>query len=986
MKNKKNYVKNMVRNIFLFLLCSFASLSVASALQNSPTQLTKDRVVKVGYFPLNGFFNVNPNGSVSGYGIDYTDELMKFTGWNYEYVYFSSWNEALSALESAKIDLLAPAQRTADRESRFSFDFFPIGTEYGSLLALSTNDSLIYEDFEGFNNLNVGIVPSLIFRDDFETYQVNNNFKVNLVFYKDTAALVAALNAGEIEAIVANQMVMTKTMKLLGTFGTGSIYYMMTKHSAFVAEVDRGIDALSSKHPLFQSQLNQRYFNDFNRIPFSRTELDFINQSEPLNIACLNGFMPFSYIDPETQNINGVVTGIFERISQISGLKFNYVPMPVGGSSPKFLSDYKIDLISGVENDKSETLYGDSFFTEPYLILSKFFIGLTNSQIDFNKHSKVATIFAKDAALENLKTTYPNFEFVRYMSPTECVNALHTGEVQLILSDRYSIERLMPSSRNQDIKIFPGEAIASEISAKVLTTSDYAQAEILCSIINKSIKLISNFEVETIINEFATATRYKYTVVDFFFQYRVVIFFVLGLFILGILCTLFIAHTKQKAADLVKENELRLSNITNNINGGVIVMIPNKGFKITFANDGFLALVGITREDFETVGHGSYLAYVHTQDMYKIQEALDLAQTKFSIELRILKSDKSYIPALFNCTVGHKLQGEVELYCVIMDLTKQNSLIEQLRVENRRTELILSRVEEIFYEVNIQDKTITTSSSFMEQLGWTLPEKIQAFESEELERMWHMVEGDAPKLVSSTRQMLKRKEAVSTVVRLESNILNRYIWAEVFQHPILSSKNEVISVIGFIRNVDEEIRERERLIEQAQHDPLTGLLNKDAFEKLVDESLKALPDQNHALVFIDLDHFKNLNDSLGHLIGDRAICDAADKLRLIFSQYDLISRFGGDEFCILVKNIPQDTIHSKMDWLCEKIHQDYTNDETTVSITCSCGVACTENVGFSYESLMKSADEALYYSKDNGRNKYTFYKDIAESEKKDNNV
>lgn len=220
------------------------------------------------------------------------------------------------------------------------------------------------------------------------------------------------------------------------------------------------------------------------------------------------------------------------------------------------------------------------------------------------------------------------------------------------------------------------------------------------------------------------------------------------------------------------------------------------------------------------------------------------------------------------------------------------------------------------------------------------------------------------------------KKSVNFTVRLEIADNDSSIWCEISCYPILSDKNKIVSVIGLIKDINDIILERERLKEKTLRDPMTGLLNKEAFELQVMEAIHRQPEGNHALLFVDLDHFKSVNDILGHLMGDKAICDAAEKLQLIFSHYDIISRFGGDEFCIFVKDIPIDTLKGKLEWMLDKLQAEYTDEGQMVNITCSCGVACTDKVGNKYKILVSCADQALYVSKKNGRNRYTFYDEI----------
>lgn len=936
---------------------------------------TPNEKVRIGYFPLKGFYNIAPDGRLTGYGRDLTDTIVSHAGWNSEYVRYASWVEALGALSVGDIDILAPAQHTAERDKVFTFDTFPIGTEYGSLLTLSTNDALLYEDYSAFNNLRVGIVGSSVFFNDFKEYQQRNGFSANLIYYKDSPALVAALNAGEVDAIMTNLMVKTKTMKLLAKFGSASYYYMLSPKAHHLrAELNQAIDRLTTQHPTFLGELYATWFPSHNDIPLSKQELDYIASAGVLKIACSVNSVPYSYMDKASGELRGVKRLVLERIAQRTGLQFSYEAIPEGKDVANFVKSNGIALLAGVEHEQRISLH-DEDFTVPYFTTAKYFWSLTETTIDAREHARVAVANANDAQTALWQQQYPYFEFKQFASVDECLKALRTDKADLILSDRYAMKRLLAKPYNDDLQCLPAQTVKSLLCCKIIERKN---SHLLTSILNKTIKQISAEETAQDIDASLLATRYQYVFSDFVYQYRyaLMVFSIIGGF--SIAALVLILRTRRKIQRQIELSEMKLRHITNNINGGVVVLKADEGMEITYANKGFLELIGCTQEQFDQSTDNSYLAYVHPCDLHKIQSAIDSDSSELSLELRILRTDNNYVSTLFNCTVGKADAGEKELYCVILDLTEQNRMLDKLRIENRRMEFILGRIEEIFYEVNLCEHSIITSSSFAEKLGWNFPQHIKELTIDEFNKQWHAMPEDIGTLYSDTKKMLGDKKPTATVMRIESKRLG-YIWCEVQQYPILLKNGKIASVIGLIRDIDEQVTERERLMEQALRDPLTGLYNKEAFESMASDALAQLPNQNHALIFIDLDHFKKLNDTLGHMVGDRAICDAADKLRIIFSNYDLVALFGGDEFCIFVKNIPFDTLQGKLDWLVGKLRNEYSGKRGTIHITCSCGVACTMSSGYEYAQLMHNADQALYYSKENGRDKYTFFSELPQA-------
>lgn len=160
-----------------------------------------------------------------------------------------------------------------------------------------------------------------------------------------------------------------------------------------------------------------------------------------------------------------------------------------------------------------------------------------------------------------------------------------------------------------------------------------------------------------------------------------------------------------------------------------------------------------------------------------------------------------------------------------------------------------------------------------------------------------------------------------------------------------------------------------RILEHSSRtDGLTGLLNKKAFLEELQGILKQQSGNSIALLFFDLDHFKDINDSFGHMIGDDALKVAATKLRKTFRKADLVGRFGGDEFCVLLKDISTEALYPRLDEILEEMKLEYTDGKKYVTMSVSVGVAyLVEGKKAEYEPFLELADEAVYEAKHKGR-------------------
>ncbi len=188
---------------------------------------------------------------------------------------------------------------------------------------------------------------------------------------------------------------------------------------------------------------------------------------------------------------------------------------------------------------------------------------------------------------------------------------------------------------------------------------------------------------------------------------------------------------------------------------------------------------------------------------------------------------------------------------------------------------------------------------------------------------------------------------------------------------------ELIERAADVARIAIERSEAERRIQQLAHyDPLTGLPNRALFGQALEHALRRAEraSRSLALLFVDVDRFKNINDTLGHDAGDRLLQEAGARLRQSLRASDIVARFGGDEFIVLLEDLPQiayvtSTAAKLRDVLADAVRIDGQEFHVTASI----GIAIYPDDGRDAQTLQKNADIAMYRAKDQGRNGYCFY-------------
>ncbi len=194
--------------------------------------------------------------------------------------------------------------------------------------------------------------------------------------------------------------------------------------------------------------------------------------------------------------------------------------------------------------------------------------------------------------------------------------------------------------------------------------------------------------------------------------------------------------------------------------------------------------------------------------------------------------------------------------------------------------------------------------------------------------------------------------------------------------PVKNAQGQIINFVATGRDITSRMENEERLSFMAHHDALTELPNRTLFMDRLSQSLAHARryTKRVAVLFIDLDCFKNINDTLGHDIGDQMLAQLADRLGVSIRQGDTVARLGGDEFAVLLNDIENEQVVSQLaQMILLALEQPLEVEGRELFITASIGISLFPNDGEEPGTLLKNADIAMYKAKDMGKNNYQFY-------------
>ncbi len=427
--------------------------------------------------------------------------------------------------------------------------------------------------------------------------------------------------------------------------------------------------------------------------------------------------------------------------------------------------------------------------------------------------------------------------------------------------------------------------------------------------------------------------------------------------------------------------------------------------KYTYVNNSVTTVLGYKPKDFLNGGIEFMGSLIHPEDLPEVElqnnKALVAANTQSPKEqLQNLSTDAEY---RMKHKKGHWIwvhtelsafsrneDGEVaEVLSISTNVTErkeQENQIERLKSEfeilvdkqnkeiQDREKMFRSLIEVVedyaIFRLDTEGKIRSWNEGVGKILGYTEEEIIGQpttilFAEDDKAKNLHIEELEKAKSEGTT---------IQEGIRLRKD--GSTFFATVTITPIWDEQGVIEGYSKIIKDVTELKEAEEKIRYHASHDTLTGLANRNSLDEYFTMSkASAIRHGNKmAIIFLDLDRFKTINDTLGHGVGDLLLKEVADRLRSAVRNIDLVARLGGDEFIILVNEVKSaQNVARVANKIIEALLPITRIQDQSLHVTCSMGIAMFPADGQDIFSLLKNSDTALYRAKDAGRNRYQFY-------------
>ena len=314
-------------------------------------------------------------------------------------------------------------------------------------------------------------------------------------------------------------------------------------------------------------------------------------------------------------------------------------------------------------------------------------------------------------------------------------------------------------------------------------------------------------------------------------------------------------------------------------------------------------------------------------------------------------------------------QGNPEyLLGISQDITERKLAEQALRASEERFRLIAENVSDLIAVIDTDGKRLYNSPSYLALFG----EDVLLPGSDSFAQI-HL--DDREQVIQLFHETVKSGHGRPTQFRFllpDGNV--RFI--ESRANAVRGKSGEVDRIIVVSRDVTERLSADERVRHLAHHDLLTDLPNRVLMRDRIEQALIQAQRSNRraAILFIDLDHFKNVNDLLGHTVGDQLLREVAQRLTRCVRESDTVSRQGGDEFIVLLQGLPM-RAHAVVtaEKIVEAFSQPFTLSNHTLDVTASIGLSVYPDDGIDADTLLRNADTAMYHAKASGRHGYQFF-------------
>lgn len=435
--------------------------------------------------------------------------------------------------------------------------------------------------------------------------------------------------------------------------------------------------------------------------------------------------------------------------------------------------------------------------------------------------------------------------------------------------------------------------------------------------------------------------------------------------------------TPQDWAGLLREKDGELNMVVNELadvkyaldQSTILAITDHKGI-ILRANEQFCRISKYERSELIGKDHRILNSGYHPKGFFKEMWSCIRSGQVWRGEIRNRAKDDSYYWVDTTIVPFKNQAGEIYQYLSIRsDITARKQMEDELKRSEEKYRIIAENTSDIISIINLDGEFLYLSPSHKRVWEHTVPD-------EEINNLFEwIVEDDRDIFAYAIQHAFSTRKEYMVECRINTQ-RNDVIWTESKINPIMDEEGNVTKLLLITRDVTDRKQSEETIHHLAYHDALTDLPNRRMYvQQLSKEMMQAKRFQSSlAVLFLDLDRFKDVNDSFGHDVGDMLLIEASKRLQACLKPGDVVARLGGDEFTIMQNQLlDRNEATALAEQIMYQLQRPFELDGHVFNVSCSIGIALYPQDGDNPEDLLKRADTALYTVKSRGKNGYDFF-------------
>jgi diguanylate cyclase (GGDEF)-like protein/PAS domain S-box-containing protein len=424
------------------------------------------------------------------------------------------------------------------------------------------------------------------------------------------------------------------------------------------------------------------------------------------------------------------------------------------------------------------------------------------------------------------------------------------------------------------------------------------------------------------------------------------------------------------------QHEHLLGMLIDQLNGMVYRFRFDKHWLMEFVSNGCFELSGYSPDELLNNAQITYDEITHSDDRERVQNEIVSAiknNQQFDVEYRIHHRDGSirWVWERGRGVFDYDIQ-ENFIHGFIQDITQRHQNETALAEAEKRYRSIFENATEGIFQTTYNGNYLEVNMALARIYGYDSTTALM----QDLKNISRQLYVDPYRRNEFIQLMQKNNK----VINFESQVYKRdrsIIWISENAHAVYGTDGELLYYEGTVEDITDRRSYERKIAHQATHDVLTDLPNRLLLTDRLQQNIQNASRENVqiAILFIDLDHFKNVNDSLGHAAGDILIKEVAERLRKCMRYGDTVARIGGDEFVLILPSIHSRTemMSHAVQRILDMIKQPCIIEEKEFYVSCSIGISIYPEDGKDAENLLKNADMAMYKAKQSGRNNFQFF-------------